>query len=228
MQETHLPENDLFSRVRAVDYPCVMAKSVLHAKNAHTISAGAFCPVGGEVEKNLHAVYRAVDVINRTPNAYHSVVLLFDELDIKNEEAFDAIFWAYLQSLHDLDAKQYGWDKNVSSDVTSENFSFSLTGRAFYVIGMHPKSARLSRRMPYPVIIFNPHDQFERLRNRGNYGKIRDAIRNRDAVYSGSKNPMMDNFGESSEALQYTGKKIDKETWTCPFHLRKTTDTTRS
>ena len=82
---------------------------------------------------------------------------------------------------------------------------------------MHNKSSRKARITQIPAIIFNPHRQFEALREKGNYTKIRNTIRERDIAYAGNLNPMLKNFGEESEILQYTGSKINKDEWICPF-----------
>ena len=49
-------------------------------------------------------------------------------------------------ALHALDVVQGNkWDASVSSDTQSSDFSFSLGGRAFFVVGSHPNASRLSR-----------------------------------------------------------------------------------
>jgi FPC/CPF motif-containing protein YcgG len=66
------------------------------------------------------------------------------------------------------------------------------------------------------TLVFNPHAQFEQIRTNGRYNHLRDTIRTRDVAYSGSVNPMLQNFGEASEVYQYTGKAYDNA-WQCPF-----------
>ncbi len=39
------------------------------------------------------------------------------------------------------------WDRAVAKDTESRNFSFSLCGHPFYIVGMHPHSSRVARRM---------------------------------------------------------------------------------
>jgi len=67
------------------------------------------------------------------------------------------------------------------------------------------------------LLTVNLHDQFERLRNGGKYEPIRDTIIQRDTKLEGTKNPMLKQFGSSSEARQYSGCAVDDE-WECPFH----------
>src|SRR5690606_40704217 len=102
------------------------------------------------------------------------------------------------------------------SDPENDNFSFSLGGKAFYMVGLHPNSSRKARQSPVPAIAFNLHWQFEKLREMGAYYTVRDKIRERDKDLQGSINPMLEDFGETSEARQYSGRKVGEE-WKCPF-----------
>jgi len=66
---------------------------------------------------------------------------------------------------------------------------------------------------------FNLHWQFEKLREMGVYHKVRDKIRKRDTALQGNINPMLADFGDSSEAKQYSGRKVGGK-WKCPFHSK--------
>ena len=66
-------------------------------------------------------------------------------------------------------------------------------------------------------MVFNLHDQFETLRAEGRYDSLRQSILERDRQLAGSINPMLARHGETSEARQYSGRRID-EGWVCPFH----------
>lgn len=137
-----------------------------------------------------------------------------------SELAFEQAMWERLQALHDLDARTCEWDGSAASDPASPDFSFSLRGKAFFVIGMHPKASRRSRRYWRPALVFNLHEQFEALRRQGRYDRMRDVIRKRDAAHCGSVNPTLRNFGERSEARQYSGRAV-REDWRCPFRPRR-------
>ena len=69
-------------------------------------------------------------------------------------------------------------------------------------------------------MVFNLHDQFERLREQGRYERMREAILDRDRKLAGDVNPMLSRHGESSEARQYSGRAVD-ESWTPPFKDRR-------
>ena len=69
------------------------------------------------------------------------------------------------------------------------------------------------------MIAFNLHEQFERLRARGKYEPLKAAMRARDLALQGSVNPVLANFGDTSETRQYSGRAVT-DSWRCPFHAR--------
>lgn len=146
---------------------------------------------------------------------FESFIAVFPEMEVVSEIEFENLLWRQLQFLHEMD--NTGWDPMVSDDPNDPNFSFSIGGKAFYVVGLHPKASRLARRAPYPTLVFNLHSQFEKLREMGVYHKVRDKIRERDKAVQGSINPVLQDFGEESEARQYSGRQVGKN-WKCPFH----------
>ena len=92
----------------------------------------------------------------------------------------DGALWQHLQAMHDVDREHHEWDPTGASDPQDDAFSFSIGGRAWYVVGLHPQAWRLARRFPVPALAFNPHAQFELLRDEGRYAPLRDHIRQRD------------------------------------------------
>jgi FPC/CPF motif-containing protein YcgG len=105
----------------------------------------------------------------------------------------------------------------VSDDPANPHFSFSFAGQALFVVGMHPESSRLSRRFRWPTLVFNPRAQFERLRAEGKFERLRTLVRDRDVALQGTLNPNLADFGERSEARQYSGRATEPD-WRCPFH----------
>jgi len=61
------------------------------------------------------------------------------------EAALERALWQWLQALHALDRRQFGWNPQVSSDPASAYFSMSLGGKAFRVVGLHPGASRPAR-----------------------------------------------------------------------------------
>lgn len=105
----------------------------------------------------------------------------------------------------------------MSDDPNNPNFSFSIKGKAFYIVGMHPQSSRLARQAPYCTVVFNLHWQFEKLREMGAYQAVKNKIRLRDKKLQGTINPVLRDFGSDSETRQYSGRNVGAE-WECPFH----------
>ena len=142
---------------------------------------------------------------------------VFKDQDSFSETQFETALWKQLEFLHDIDNED--WDPEVSDNPEEKNFSFSIAGKAFYMVGVHPNSSRKARQSPYPAIAFNLHWQFEKLREMGAFNTVRDKIRERDIELQGNINPMLEDFGENSEARQYSGRKVEEE-WKCPFHRK--------
>jgi hypothetical protein len=175
--------------------------------------------LGGNDPLRLQALAGALSAFS---NAYPdpgeapvTYIALFDD-DVHDEEDFEQRLWRHLQLLHDRDRRHFDWAPGVSSDPNSGNFSFSVAGRAFFIVGLHPRASRIARRAPVPCVVFNFHDQFERLRASGKYERMQRQIRARDVALQGNLNPVLTRFGEASEARQYSGRAVNAE-WLCPF-----------
>lgn len=134
------------------------------------------------------------------------------------EEAFERALWTTLEQLSDVDPEP--WVGNRRADPADPEFAFSFGGVALFVIGLHAGSSRLARRFAWPTLIFNPHDQFDRLRRSGKYARLQTMIRRRDVALQGTINPMLADFGEASEARQYSGRAVGAD-WECPFRSRE-------
>jgi FPC/CPF motif-containing protein YcgG len=132
-----------------------------------------------------------------------------------DESQFEHLLWATLQQLHDHDRQP--WATGCRADPEDPQFSFSFGGVGLFVVGLHAGSSRVARRFAWSTLVFNPHRQFDRLRKDGRFSRFRDAIRARDISLQGNVNPMLQDFGEQSEARQYSGRSVEGN-WTCPFH----------
>lgn len=203
--------------IAAPDFPCVGAKSALHKDRLRFAAYESF----GEPDDvaDLCARLQAFSEEFPTPgNLPVSFVAMFRE-PVRGEVAFETALWAHLQAMHDHDRQSHAWDAAVSRDPADHDFSMSIAGRAFFVVGLHPDASRLSRRAPFPCLVFNFHDQFESMKASGKYQSMQTAIRARDVALQGSVNPVLARFGEASEARQYSGRAVDAA-WRCPFHGR--------
>jgi FPC/CPF motif-containing protein YcgG len=151
------------------------------------------------------------------PALFQSFVVLFEAPGWISEDDFEDVLWTRVQSLADKDA-WHGqvYDPRVSADPDDPHFSLSFGGEAFFVVGLHPGASRPARRLECPALVFNLHDQFERLRAEQRYEPLRRSIIERDVALAGSPNPMLSRHGELSEARQYSGRAVERD-WSCPF-----------
>ena len=196
------------------DHPCVMAQATFNAK---AVSFKVFDePMHSEAitVPLLQAIGEYTSAYNFEDNDFQTLIAIFPNHPVTNEYDFETALWTQLQLLHNIDPKK--WDHSVSQDPENEDFSFSLNGVSFYIVGMHPESSRNARKAPFTTLVFNLHAQFEKLRSMNAYENVRDRIRTRDALQNGSINPMLADFGTHSEAAQYSGRKVDAS-WKCPF-----------
>lgn len=196
------------------DHPCLMAQSVFRGSklNFHEYKGFGTAANAGIMLKSLDRYLASIDLFS---NDVYSFIAAFPEDRIHDEMEFEEKLWKQLHHLHKLD--EFPWDPKVDKDPDKSNFSFSLRGHAFYVIGMHPDSSRKARQSPFPAMVFNLHSQFEKLREMGVYDSLKQHIRTRDLELQGSINPMLADFGHDSEARQYSGREVDRQ-WKCPFH----------
>jgi FPC/CPF motif-containing protein YcgG len=171
--------------------------------------------IHGELFKWAHA-YRS------DPSGLRSLAVVFDSPADLDEAGFEQALWQRVQSLADKDAwKGLPYDPRVCPDPQNPHFSLSFGGEAFFVIGLHPKASRPARCFSKPTLVFNLHDQFERLRAEGRYERMRERILARDEALAGSLNPMLARHGQASAAAQYSGRVVE-ENWRCPFHDPRT------
>ncbi len=206
---------DFLSFLKHKAFPCIGAKaSMATAQLKCTVAGHMACP--NDDRGILQFLYDFIIAYRGSDGLFHSAAIIFRQPAVDSEEMFDALLWQRLQALSDLDAETYGYDERVNPVPTSSFFSFSLKEEAMFVIGLHPSSSRLARRFKHPALVFNPHAQFEKLKETNRYEKMKSTIRKRDILYSGSVNPMLEDFGKSSEVYQYSGRKYDSH-WQCPL-----------
>lgn len=220
-RERILTDHELVERfaefVGSKRFPCVGAKSALNRNQIrYTVEQDLRC---GPSRRTLSELQLFGRKYSQDAPLFQSFVVLFRGPRSNDEREFERYLWRYLQRLHDMDRVHFDWDASVASNPSDVNFSFSIGGKAYYVVGLHPGASRSARRFSRPALVFNLHDQFERLRAEGRYEDIRDTIVKRDVKIQGSRNPMLKQFGTSSEARQYSGRSVD-EHWKCPFHAK--------
>jgi FPC/CPF motif-containing protein YcgG len=202
-------------------YPCLAAKGLARRDDyaLHVYDSLGSTAATRALADGLGAFARAATAGGDGP--FTAFVAVFARRPSMSEAEFERRLWIQLQDLHDRDDPSSAWDPAASDDPGDPRFSFSFTGTALFVIGLHPDSSRIARRFAWPALVFNPHAQFERLRRDGRFDRLRDRIRARDEALQGHINPNLADFGEQSEARQYSGRDTTKDEWRCPFHSRK-------
>jgi FPC/CPF motif-containing protein YcgG len=196
-------------------FPCVGARSAL-ARGQLTVVEGGDLRDGSTDQPILRTLYHFVARYRAERKMFSSFAAAFEGPLSLDEEEFEQAMWRRLGALQRIDALCYDWSPEVSRDPESPRFGFSLGGLAFFVVGLHPRASRTARRFSRPCIVFNPHEQFERLRAEGRYARLRDRIMRRDGALDGFPNPMVAEHGTKSEAPQYSGRLVGPD-WRCPF-----------
>jgi len=217
-------EREFASFVGSPSFSCLVGKGVVH-QNAHVVRV--YPPLGTRAAASALATdLNAFAAVEHDPMKLRAFVAVFPRLVPHTELAFEARLWAQLQHLHEHDDPDVEWDPSVSDDADDPMFSYSFGGHAYFVVGLHAHSSRVSRSFRWPALVFNPHSQFGRLRGEGRFKRIQHAIREREVAVQGSLNPNLADFGERSEARQYSGRAVESD-WRCPFHRSHASDSER-
>lgn len=200
-------------------FPCVGAKSALASDGLTMLTAGLITEASDS--RRIHeAIVGMISSEDADAKGFRSLAVVFSGPGNFDEELFEIALWRKLDALLAEDRRQgYISAPGFSDDPVDPKFALSFGGRAFFAIGLHPNSSRKARRLPFPAIIFNPHDQFKKLRAERKYERMREVILARDMQFDGSPNPMVARHGEVSEARQYSGRAVTND-WVCPIASR--------
>lgn len=197
------------------EYPCLGARSVFRRDAVTTVVLDDLTDTapGGSLDLLGDALRSYVEEVDAAGDLV-SFVACFRGPGGMGEPEFESALWRALQHLHDHD--DHPWADGVAADPDNPHFAFSLAGTAFFVVGLHPGASRVARRAPVPTLVFNLHEQFDRLRADGRFERMRDTIRRRDTELQGEPNPMAVDHGVTSEARQYSGRAVP-DSWSPPF-----------
>lgn len=147
--------------------------------------------------------------------SFTSFVATFSGPAPTSENEYEELVWNYLQALHDHDVQSYPWSDIYDSDPASSEFAFSVGSHPFFIVGLHPRASRPSRRFDVPALVFNSHIQFNALGMK--FLKLKSKIRIRERAFHGSVNPSFVKYKD--EARHYAGRFTDPD-WKCPFTPR--------
>ncbi|TMM49867.1 guanitoxin biosynthesis heme-dependent pre-guanitoxin N-hydroxylase GntA [Qipengyuania marisflavi] len=213
--ETVSPD-EFIAQIKAPEFPCVGAKSAAARGNLKIVRARDITSGWNDLDIHRELLNWADEYDGKDSNL-RSLVVLFDGPTTLSETAFEKAMWERLQSFAAKDA-WLGEDfaSSVSADPDDPHFSVSFGGEAYFVVGLHPRASRPARRFAAPAMVFNLHDQFEKLRAQGRYDRMRETIIERDIAIAGTINPMLAQHGEVSAARQFSGRAVGDD-WKCPF-----------
>lgn len=197
-------------------HPCAGARAVIHTSGYRF---GVY-PKVGTADATAGIARDLWTFVNERPSMkteFSAFVAVFDRDQDFNELEFEAAVWRQLNALHEMDEAPYSGE--VSRDATDPQFGFSFASTAFFIVGLHPGSSRVARRFAWPALVFNAHSQFDALAKQGIYDRFQAVVRKRDLALQGSLNPNLAEFGERSEARQYSGRAVGDD-WQCPFRAK--------
>lgn len=215
----HPLTHDFRDFVENTAFPCVGAKAALNRGGMRFVVARDFASHWDDL-RILPALHDLARAYRDDPVPFQSLAVIFESGAPASEEAFENGLWARLQSLSDKDRwLGHAPDPAVGADPADPHFAMSFGGSAFFVVGLHPAASRPARRFRLPALVFNLHDQFERLRAEGRFETLRDTIQQRDIALAGTANPMLSDHGTVSAARQYSGRAVGND-WRCPFSGR--------
>lgn len=209
----------LLDFIDADHFPCIGAKAAMARGALQTAEFGKL----GDPSNDRRLLGALTDFAAKLEagdypkTTVHSFAALFQSPFATGELRFENLLWHQLWRLHRMDAMRgLNQARDVSNDTDSAEFSLSIAGHPFFIIGLHPGASRIARRFRHPTLIFNSHRQFEQLRVDGRFRRMQKIIRQRDRALQGSVNPNLADFGAASEARQYSGRKV-KDDWLCPY-----------
>jgi FPC/CPF motif-containing protein YcgG len=215
-QDAH---DQLRAKVLGEFFPCLGARAAFHHG---TYRFGFYKELGhdGSVLALGYDLRRFANEY-RQLGAYTTFIACFGRPQVMSESKFEQLLWKHLQKLHEHDDTP--WDCHYDSDPESAHFAFSFAGEAFFVVGMHPGASRFSRRVAYPMLIFNAESQILRLQAEGQLDHFAERIRERDILFQGTINPSLPESAATTggESRVYAGVAHPAGTpWKCPFHAR--------
>ncbi|MEV6131576.1 guanitoxin biosynthesis heme-dependent pre-guanitoxin N-hydroxylase GntA [Streptomyces violaceusniger] len=161
-----------------------------------------------------------VDSADWSHRSFTSFIATFERPRGVDELRFEELLWEQLQLLHEQDARSYRWAEGCSSDPQAGEFAYSVAGHPFFVIGLHETHRRWGRRPPFPMLAFNSHEQFDRIKGAGMWDRLAAKIRKQDIELQGDINPNLLEYEQLSEARRYSGRPKPAD-WQCPFAARE-------
>ncbi|MEU9124896.1 guanitoxin biosynthesis heme-dependent pre-guanitoxin N-hydroxylase GntA [Streptomyces sp. NPDC048506] len=199
-------------------FPCLAGRS---AWRQGGIAHHHYTWFGGEdaarqMAADLHAYVKSVDWDAKPFTSF--IATFAGPLNVSDTE-FEELMWQQLQAVHDHDSLTHPWAEGYDPDPSSGAFAYSVAGHPFFVIGLHETHSRVGRRPPFPMLAFNSHAQFNRIKAAGQWDRLQEKIRKQDIELQGDINPNLVEYEKLSEARRYSGSRKPAD-WKCPFSAR--------
>jgi len=206
-------------------FPCIMGQMIVNKVNYHLDHYGSMTSqdTAKDLVLNMWCFINAFSIgsydseKDLSGNFFASYIATFpdEKFSSQEEAAFSLHTLLYQMHLYDKSLRN-NWAPNVSNDPHSDKFSYSICERAFFVPFMYPLASYKTRYSPVPMLIFNPHELFEVLRQKGKFAKIRDTIRKREKDLIGFVPELLSDYGKGLEYPQYflpTPDKVEELVW---------------
>jgi FPC/CPF motif-containing protein YcgG len=208
------------SFISQANYPCVAA---IRSVGRSEYIVGIYDEFGSDTHwQQLRAdLCDYILTQRRTQSRYVSFWALFTTHPSMpdNEIQFEDKLWRELSLLSSEEDRPLDWGTHTS-DPNDPGFCVSLMGEKLFVVGLHPQSSRVARRLSRQALVFNTLSQFDQFEKDGTYTTLVHTIRRRELNFQGSINPMVQAHGDVWESIQYSGRD-NPDSWTCPFQFMK-------
>lgn len=209
---------EIKERLSQKNYPCVAALRSYHKDDYQVGLYGKF-GTGAYWQDMRKDLLFFLQEQKKTSSIYLSFWAVFEPEEMTEQE-FEEALWRELSFLTSQEEREADWPKNSVQDPFDPGFRFALGGSEFFVVGLHSRSSRKARCFSRPALVFNVFDQFSQLMKLGQYEKMVNLNRERDRLFQGTVNPMVEKHGESWESIQFSGRS-NPGTWKCPFTFFK-------
>ncbi|EHR9219889.1 YqcI/YcgG family protein, partial [Escherichia coli] len=197
----HTRENDVKKQVKKTNKIETFKQWIVMKNSAplvndfnHFIESKSFCCIGARKAKSQNNLFHqksrypeedlthvydflesfALDKIKGKD--FYSAIVFFTQKSITSEKDFEFFLWEILTNLNNTDKNKYKWANGYSKNTNDKNFSFSIAGEAFFVVGLHPMAHRISRRFNTPTLVFNHHAMFDKLKSNDTFDRYKMAI----------------------------------------------------
>lgn len=197
------------------EFSCVGAKSAIR-RGGYRVGVYGDLDTPGSTAGLARDLFSFVEDRDEIGGRFRTFVALFTGPGVEDEAHFERLLWAQLQHLHEENRLHHEWSPSFGPDPEGPDFAFGFAGQAFFVVGLNPRSSRRARRFAWPTLVFNPSEQFERIREGGKLSRMQKVIRARELSLQGTLNPNLGALDALPEARQYSGRPVE-EGWACPF-----------